>query len=167
MGRLKRVVVKRSRSGSLQSQINVTPLVDVVLVLLIILMMIAPLAMHGFDVDIPKAEPAAALAEPSPDPIVLAIDRTGCPAVEAPETAGLPADCQVRIGDELLPLPALAQRTAQLFAGREPDDRVLFLTAYEQLNYEVALRIIDAAKSGADGLRIGLVAPERPETTSR
>ena len=40
-------------SGGFQSEINVTPLVDVVLVLLIIFMVIIPLTMRGYDVDIP------------------------------------------------------------------------------------------------------------------
>src|SRR2546429_3415476 len=45
-----------SDSGSsLQSEINITPLVDVVLVLLIIFMVVVPLLMEGYDVDIPRA----------------------------------------------------------------------------------------------------------------
>ena len=39
----------------LQSEINITPLVDVVLVLLIIFMVVVPLLMEGYDVDIPRA----------------------------------------------------------------------------------------------------------------
>src|SRR6266849_4723667 len=41
--------------SSLQSEINITPLVDVVLVLLIIFMVVVPLLMEGYDVDIPRA----------------------------------------------------------------------------------------------------------------
>ena len=45
----------RGDSGSgLQSEINITPLVDVVLVLLIIFMVVVPLLMQGYDVDIPR-----------------------------------------------------------------------------------------------------------------
>ena len=46
----------RGDSGSsLQSEINITPLVDVVLVLLIIFMVVVPLLMQGYDVDIPRS----------------------------------------------------------------------------------------------------------------
>ena len=45
--------VNDSATG-LQSEINVTPLVDVVLVLLIIFMVVVPLLMEGYDVDIPR-----------------------------------------------------------------------------------------------------------------
>ena len=48
----------RGDSGSsLQSEINITPLVDVVLVLLIIFMVVVPLLMQGYDVNIPKTRP--------------------------------------------------------------------------------------------------------------
>ena len=45
----------RGSGSSLQSEINITPLVDVVLVLLIIFMVVVPLLMEGYDVDIPRA----------------------------------------------------------------------------------------------------------------
>ena len=51
------------RAPSLQSEINITPLVDVVLVLLIIFMVVVPLLMKGYDVDIPRASAEAAPAQ--------------------------------------------------------------------------------------------------------
>lgn len=53
------------------SEINVTPLVDVMLVLLIMFMVTAPLMQQGIDVDLPKT--AASGVEPSEDPFVLVI----------------------------------------------------------------------------------------------
>ena len=52
-----------SDSG-LQSEINITPLVDVVLVLLIIFMVVVPLLMQGYDVDIPRASADASPRRP-------------------------------------------------------------------------------------------------------
>ena len=145
-----------------QSEINVTPLVDVVLVLLIIFMVIVPLTMRGYDVDIPGESVAAPSAEPSDEQIVLAIEARTCPVVEAPESPGLPGNCRVRLNDERLAVTNLAARVAEIFATREGADRVLFLAAEERLNYEGVMRIVDAAKSGVADLRIGLITERRP-----
>jgi len=146
-----------SGSGGLQSEINVTPLVDVVLVLLIIFMVIVPLTLHGYDVDIPGESVVAEPVEQNNEQIVLAIEKTDCPIVKPPETEGLPGDCRVRVDDERLPVAELAGRVSEIFATREGPERVLFLAADDGLNYEGVMRIVDVAKSEAEGLRIGLV----------
>ncbi len=69
-------------SGSdtgLQSEINVTPLVDVVLVLLIIFMVVVPLLMQGYDVDIPRVSADAAPAPAEETQVILSIGPTACP----------------------------------------------------------------------------------------
>ncbi len=57
------------------SEINVTPLVDVMLVLLIVFMVAAPLMMVGVPLKLPKT--AAERVQPAPDPLVLSIDKDG------------------------------------------------------------------------------------------
>ncbi|EGF93360.1 biopolymer transport protein ExbD/TolR family protein [Asticcacaulis biprosthecium C19] len=66
---------RRVRRRSALSEINVTPMVDVMLVLLIIFMISAPLLNSGIDINLPKTE-AAALKEES-DPITVSVDRAG------------------------------------------------------------------------------------------
>ena len=65
--------------------------------------------------------------------------------------------CEILIDEQRLPVADLAARTAELFGQRKNDERVLFLAADAELNYEGVLRIIDAAKSRTEGLRIGIV----------
>lgn len=66
-----------SRRGrhSPMSDINVTPLVDVMLVLLIVFMVTAPLLTAGVDVDLPRSD-APPLTQPQ-EPLVVSIDKTG------------------------------------------------------------------------------------------
>jgi biopolymer transport protein ExbD len=140
-------------SGGLQSEINVTPLVDVVLVLLIIFMVIVPLTLNSYEVAVPTESQAAVPADlPEPEQIVLAVDAELCPALDG---------CQVRLNDETLALSELPGRIREIFASRTTEDRVLFLAADDSLNYEAVMRIVDSAKAAAGELRIGIVTAER------
>ena len=63
-----------SHSRTTMSEINVTPLVDVMLVLLIIFMVTAPMMQQGIEVDIPQTAPGG--VEPSEEPFLLVISRS-------------------------------------------------------------------------------------------
>ena len=100
--------------GSLQSEINVTPLVDVVLVLLIIFMVVVPLLLQGYDVDIPRTTAQAVPAQAAELQLVLSIVPTACHIVGRPAAEGLPTDCRVTLNEQeilevmgLPPAPAL------------------------------------------------------------
>src|SRR5258705_8239333 len=81
-----------SGSGSsLQSEINITPLVDVVLVLLIIFMVVVPLLLQGYDVGIPKTSAEAVPAQAEEVQVVLSIELTACRILAPPAGEGLPA----------------------------------------------------------------------------
>jgi biopolymer transport protein ExbD/biopolymer transport protein TolR len=84
-----------------QADINVTPLVDVMLVLLIIFMVTAPLLATGVKVDLPQAKAAKPL-DPK-QPVVVAIDRDGHVALgaEQVERADLAARVKLALGDDL------------------------------------------------------------------
>jgi len=62
--------------GAIKSDINITPLVDVVLVLLIIFMVITPMLQRGKGVDLPKARHAIGGKE-GPDPLFISITKDG------------------------------------------------------------------------------------------
>ena len=148
----------RGDSGSnLQSEINVTPLVDVVLVLLIIFMVIVPLLLQGYDVNIPKSSTNAMPAQAQELRLILIISSTTCGIFKPPAGEGLPPDCQVTLGDQKIAATELPARVGEILGGRPPEKRVLFLAADDRLNYEGVLRILDLAKSGVEDLKVEFI----------
>jgi len=146
--------------ASLQSEINITPLVDVVLVLLIIFMVVVPLLLQGYDVDIPRTSAEVAPAETADLQVVLSIEPTGCRILQQPAGDGLPSDCLVTLNEQVIPATDLPARMTQLLGGQPVDQRVLFLAADDRLNYEGVLRIVDLAKSGVEDLQIEFLSAE-------
>jgi biopolymer transport protein TolR len=73
------------KSG-VRSDINITPLVDVVLVLLIIFMVITPMLQRGKSVELPKARHAAAPGENQPDPLFISVTKDGSVFIEQDKT---------------------------------------------------------------------------------
>ena len=146
--------------SELQSEINITPLVDVVLVLLIIFMVVVPLLLKGYDVGIPKASAETAPVEADASQIVLGIGSGNCAVFTPPSGAGLPADCRVSLNESVIPVADLPARVAEMMGTRPSEQRVLFLAADEQLNYEAVLRVVDLAKSSVGDLRIEFVTTD-------
>ena len=146
--------------GGLQSEINVTPLVDVVLVLLIIFMVVVPLLMQGHDVGIPRTSADGAPAPADEAQVILSIQPAACRIIGPSETDGLPADCRVILADREIPAADLPAGVAAMLGSRPRDRRVLFLAADDRLNYEGVLRIVDLAKSGVDDLTIEVITAD-------
>ena len=63
--------------GGVRSDINITPLVDVVLVLLIIFMVVTPMLQRGKSVELPKAKHAIAPQGEQPDPLFISVTKDG------------------------------------------------------------------------------------------
>jgi biopolymer transport protein ExbD len=148
----------RGDSGSnLQSEINITPLVDVVLVLLIIFMVVVPLLMQGYDVDIPKTSTNPKPAQAQESRLILSISPTTCGILKPSAGEGLPTDCSVILGDQKIAATELPARVGDILGSRLPEKRVLFLAADDRLNYEGVLRILDLAKSGVEDLKIEFI----------
>ena len=148
----------RGDSGSsLQSEINITPLVDVVLVLLIIFMVVVPLLMQGYDVNMPKTSANSTPAQSQESRLILVISAAGCRILGPSPAEGLPADCQVTLGDQKIAATELPVRVGEILGSRPPEKRVLFLAADDRLNYEGILRILDLAKSGVEDLKVEFI----------
>jgi biopolymer transport protein TolR len=151
--------LNRGELGSeLQSEINITPLVDVVLVLLIIFMVVVPLLIKGYDVDVPRSSSETVSAQSAEQQLVLSVGPAACPMIAPPAGDGVPADCHVTLADQKIPAGELPARVAEVLGGQPAEKRVLFLAADDSLNYEGVLRIIDLAKSGVEDLKIEFIA---------
>lgn len=128
------------------SEINVTPIVDVSLVLLIIFMITAPLLQHGLPVNLPKA--AAPSLTRSKTDVIITIQRDG----------------NIFIGDDqkMVPLKELDTELAKIYADR--DNRDLFIKADADLRYGTVVKVMAIAKK-AGVERIGMLT--QPELAKK
>ena len=134
----------RRRRATPMAEINVTPLVDVMLVLLIIFMVTAPLLVAGVPVDLPAAR-AKAVPQAADKPIAVSIDREGA----------------VFLGDEAIAEGSLSDRLEALHAAR-PDARVL-IRADRGLDYGRVLSVMgEVAASGFVHVALLSAPPKRP-----
>jgi biopolymer transport protein TolR len=124
------------------AQINVTPLVDVMLVLLIIFMVTAPMMEKGLDVNLPQVAKAADLAAQK-EPLVVTVQRGG----------GL------ALGDERVSgLEALGATLQQML--RATPEREVFLKADKDVPYGRVMEVMAAVRS-AGVTKLGMVAEQR------
>ena len=127
--------LRSRRTTSMLGEINVTPLVDVVLVLLLVFMVTAPMMSRGIDVSLPVAN----------QPQIPQEDRV---------TVSIRADGRVFIADQPVNVALLEDHLRGLTSGRP--DTVVYLRADEGLRYGDVIRVVDVIKrAGID--RIGFV----------
>ncbi|HVZ83807.1 MAG TPA: biopolymer transporter ExbD [Terracidiphilus sp.] len=113
------------RTGTSLAEINITPLVDVVLVLLVIFMITAPVLQSGIEVNVPKTRTVKEITEQR---TVLTIDR----------------DQQVFLGDKPVNLHELPQQLRQSIT--DPTKKVIYLRADERVPFGAFASVMDAVK---------------------
>jgi biopolymer transport protein ExbD len=122
--------------------INMTPMIDILLVLLIIFMVISPKKPHRFESQIPEKPPENQPEQP-PDPLALLV------------TIPIDSSRYKLNNDEFDSLQGLEERLFKALDGRPSDRKAVFIKAPRQINYGEVVKVIDVVKK-VGGAPIGL-----------
>jgi biopolymer transport protein ExbD len=136
------MTMNSSNTKGMTSEINVTPMIDVLLVLLIVFMVIVPAIPKGETVQAPK--PQLNREQPNPETVVLEMLK------------GNGGDLTYSINQQFVAKKDLSSRLASIYANRA--ERVLFLKGDDRLSFTEVADVIDISHAaGID--RVGLMTP--------
>ena len=149
-------LAKRNEGGNVSSAINVTPMVDVMLVLLIIFMVITPMLQHGQSVDLVKVNNPTAMPDADKeDALLVAVMRDGT----------------VYFGNDKLPVDQLTSKVKDRIANKL--DKTVYVKSDQRAKYGDVVAIVDEIRSaGVDQLGLltektqplGSAAPKPPQS---
>ena len=134
--------------GGVQSEINVTPMVDIMLVLLIIFMVVTPFLQQGITVALPKN-----MTNPDIDPNIIK---------ESSIVISVPNDGEYYLGKIKVPKEQLAEKVDTMLnnKNRKDEDRIVYIKSGVGVSYgDVVTVINEVRKLGVD--KIGLVADKK------
>ena len=134
----KRRKISVQPQGGLNSDINITPMVDVVLVLLIIFMVVTPLLEKDIEVKVPDSEKVEQLDEVPQDQLVVTVAQSG----------------ELKINLEVMPTQQeYVDKLSRMLAAKKKGDKLVFFTADDQTNYAKLVAALDGARqAGAETL---------------
>jgi biopolymer transport protein TolR len=132
--------------GSLQSEINVTPMVDIMLVLLIIFMVVTPFLQQGVTVAIPRD-----MNSPDVDPAIIK---------ESSVVISIPNDGDFYIGKEKIAKDDMGPKIERMLKNKAEADKIVYIKSGVGVNYGTVVEVINVIrKQGVD--KIGLVADKK------
>ncbi|WDN89172.1 biopolymer transport protein TolR [Desulfosarcina sp. BuS5] len=137
-------MIYKGNNDNLMSDINVTPFVDVMLVLLIIFMVTAPMMVQGVNVSLPEA--AAKSLPAQAENLVITIAKNG----------------GIYINDYQVEFNFLQEKLSKIMGGRK--DREVFLKADKEISYGMVVRVMSEIKN-AGVEKIGMVT--EPASTKK
>ena len=137
-------------SGDFNSEINVTPMVDIMLVLLIIFMVVTPMLQHGITVNLPKD-----LNNPEEDPRIVK---------DTSVVISIPEDGKYYIGKDEIRKDLLKDKVQKMLdAIKKEEDKVVYIKSGTGVSYGDVVTVINEVRAlGVD--KIGLVADKKKGT---
>ena len=132
--------------GGLQSDINVTPMVDIMLVILIIFMVITPFLQQGVSVALPRD-----MRNPDEDPAIIK---------ETSVVVAITADDKIFLGKKPIEMAELKTEVDAKMSSKERDQRIVYVRSDINTNYGTVVNVINTIRdAGVD--QIGLVADKK------
>jgi biopolymer transport protein ExbD len=141
------MAMSSSAGGGVKSEPNVTPMIDVMLVLLIIFMVVTPALLAGFNAVPPEGQNLKAHPEDNSD-----------------QTLGIDKDGQYYLNKKPIRNETLAEQLKRIYDART-EDKILYVKAHKDIEYGKVLDVLDiAAKNGARV--VGMISDQKPGTAS-
>ena len=136
-----------SPGGAVKAEPNVTPMIDVMLVLLIIFMVVTPALLAGFNATPPQG-----------------VNLKDHPEENTDQVLGLDVDGQYYLNKQLIRYEDVPMALKQIYDART-EDKILYIKAHKDLKYDKVLDAMDIAAK--NGVRVvGMISDQKPGTES-